>query len=119
MTTTLAVLDGLSVPLRALRLLSADHPALPAPTVSVSPVVPDRLELAFHTGRYGPPPMSAFETWREELGISPDTVTHRVLASGTWVLHAAGEYAGAQVELAAFADVSPDDVPSGDVGEAG
>ncbi|TSB26721.1 hypothetical protein FNJ62_10530, partial [Streptomyces benahoarensis] len=62
-------LADLSVPLAALRLLAADHPALPAVEVDVTPVFPRELTLRIHDD------FGAFETWRTALGISPEAVT--------------------------------------------
>ncbi|MFD3544454.1 hypothetical protein ACFWUW_02350 [Streptomyces sp. NPDC058655] len=91
-------LKGLDVPLRALRLLAADHPHLPAPAVSVSTIYPDRLELSFHDG------LGAFETWRDALRITPDRVEHSVHAGGrTQVLTAEVDYAGARLCLIGYA----------------
>ncbi|SES49647.1 hypothetical protein SAMN04487983_10878 [Streptomyces sp. yr375] len=96
-------LDDLAVPLRALRLLVADFGHLPAPTVSVSPIYPDRLELSLHCGLPG------FEAWRKALGVSPEDVTHHVQRDGqTRVLRTVAAYAGAELELVGYGDV---DVP--------
>ncbi|MFE9791339.1 hypothetical protein ACFYRL_06325 [Streptomyces goshikiensis] len=94
------LLAGLDAPLRALRLLAADHPDLPAPVVSVSTIYPDRLELSFHDD------LGAFETWRDALRITPDRVEHHVHAGGrTQVLTAEVEYAGACLSLVGYAKV--------------
>ncbi|MGW0833418.1 hypothetical protein [Streptomyces prunicolor] len=92
-------LDGLTVALRALRLLTLDFGHLPAPTVDVSTVFPDRLCLSFHDG------LSDFEVWRSALGIDPGTVVYREQSGGTRVLKASGVFAGAVVELTGFGDV--------------
>ncbi|WP_326729317.1 hypothetical protein [Streptomyces phaeochromogenes] len=93
-------LDDLAVPLRALRLLATDFGHLPAPSVQVSTVYPERLELAFHDDLPG------FEMWREALGIVPDAVTYREQGDGrTRVLRASVDHAGAVVRLTAFADI--------------
>jgi hypothetical protein len=93
-------LDDLVVPLRALRLLTADFGHLAAPTVAVNDIWPNRLELTFHGG------LPDFEAWREALGIDPGTVHHGTQSEGrTNVLRANVEYAGARVELVAYADV--------------
>ena len=93
-------LDDLSVPLRALRLLAVDFGHLPVSEVQVSTVYPDRLELRFHDD------LTAFEAWREAVGIAPDDVVYREQADGrTRVLRAFGDYAGAVLELIGFGDV--------------
>ncbi|WP_327691656.1 hypothetical protein OG870_27815 [Streptomyces sp. NBC_00461] len=94
-------LDDLSVPLRALRLLTVDFGHLPAPTVSISPIYPDRLELALHSGLPG------FEAWREALGVAPEEVTYRLQSDGqTRVLRTTVAYAGAELELVGYGDVA-------------
>ncbi|MGA6159302.1 hypothetical protein ACPEIC_38845 [Stenotrophomonas sp. NPDC087984] len=93
-------LDDLAVPMRALRLLAADFGHLPAPTVSVSPIYPKRLELSLHSGLPG------FEAWREALGIAPEEVDHHVHDGGrTRALCATVTYAGAVLELVGYGDV--------------
>ena len=93
-------LDDLSVPLRVLRLLMVDFGHLPAPTVNVSPIYPNRLDLSFHFGLPG------FEAWREALDITPDAVTYTVQGGGsTQVLRALVDYAGAELELVGYGDV--------------
>jgi hypothetical protein len=93
-------LDDLSVPVRALRLLAADFGHLAAPTIGVTTIWPDRLELSFHGD------LAGFEAWRDALNIAPDAVTHSTQSGGsTRVLLAFGQYAGATVKLVAYADV--------------
>lgn len=93
-------LDDLAVPLRALRLLAADFGHLPAPTVRVSPIYPDRLELSLHSGLPG------FEAWREALGIAPEDVNHWLQDDGrTQVLRTTVAYAGAELELIGYGDI--------------
>ncbi|MEV5338911.1 hypothetical protein AB0K93_10530 [Streptomyces sp. NPDC052676] len=93
-------LDDLAVPLRALRLLTERFGYLAAPAVAVTTIWPERLELSFHDDLPG------FEAWREELGIDPGAVTHSTQSSGrTRVLTASAEYAGARLELVAYAPV--------------
>ncbi|MFJ9902023.1 hypothetical protein ACIRVK_03775 [Streptomyces sp. NPDC101152] len=93
-------LDGLAVPLRALRLLVVDFGHLPAPTVGISPIYPDRLELALHSG------LTGFEAWREALGVAPEEVTYRLQSDGrTRVLRTTIAYAGAELELVGYGDV--------------
>ncbi|MEU5200724.1 hypothetical protein AB0G86_42900 [Streptomyces scabiei] len=93
-------LDDLVVPLRALRLLVTDFGYLPAPTVRVSPIFPDRLELSLHSG------LPDFEAWREALGIAADSVTCHVQSDGqTRVLRTVAAYAGAELELVGYGDV--------------
>ncbi|MBG0854342.1 hypothetical protein I2W78_21505 [Streptomyces spinoverrucosus] len=101
-------LDGLAVPLRALRLLVADFGHLPAPDVDLSRIYPDRLTLRFHEG------LDAFEAWREALAVPPEKVTHGVQGDGmTRVLKASTDYAGAVVHLHGYTDV-----PAADGGAA-
>ncbi|MER6556220.1 hypothetical protein ABT300_00390 [Streptomyces sp. NPDC001027] len=93
-------LDDLSVPLRALRLLAGDFGHLAAPAVRVSTIWPDRLELGFHGD------LADFEAWRDALGIAPAAVSHNVQSGGhTHVLRASAQYAGAALELVAYAEV--------------
>jgi hypothetical protein len=99
-------LDDMSVPLRALRLLAADFGHLPAADVDVSPIYPTRLHLRFHHD------LADFEAWREALGIAPDAVRHGTQSGGhTRVLRVDTQYAGAELELVAYAPV-PDPAPS-------
>ncbi|MFK0022471.1 hypothetical protein [Streptomyces sp. NPDC090798] len=94
-------LDDLAVPLRVLRLLAVDFGDLPAPTVSISPIYPDRLELSLHSGLPG------FEAWREALAIAPENVNYRVQSDGrTRVLRSTAAYAGAELELIGYGDVA-------------
>jgi hypothetical protein len=95
--------DALSVAVRALRLLAADFSHLPAPDVHLSTVHPRRLELALHGGheRHS---FAAFEAWRDALGADSSAVTFGLQANGsTRVLCVLAEYAGAQVNLTAYA----------------
>ncbi|WP_405536394.1 hypothetical protein OG787_24540 [Streptomyces sp. NBC_00075] len=92
-------LDGLTVPLRALRALAVDFPDLPAPTLEISTIYPSRLELALHQG------LGPFEVWRAALGIAADAVEFREQSGGqTWTLHALAEFAGAELKLIAYGD---------------
>ncbi|MEU9780918.1 hypothetical protein AB0H92_08115 [Streptomyces phaeochromogenes] len=93
-------LDDLAVPLRVLRLLASDFGHLSAPSVQVSTVYPERLELAFYDDLPG------FEAWREALGIAPDTVTYREQSDGrTRVLRTSVDYAGSAIRLTGYADI--------------
>ncbi|MEV7136679.1 hypothetical protein [Streptomyces tauricus] len=93
-------LDDLAVPLRVLRLLSVDFGHLSAPSVHVSTIYPERLELSFYDDLPG------FEAWREALGVAPDAVTYRMQNDGrTGTLSASVDHAGATVHLIAYADV--------------
>lgn len=93
-------LDGLTAPLRALRVLAVDFGHLPAPTVDVTTVYPDLLRLRFHDD------LCAFEAWREALGFDPDTVVCREQNAGqTRVLKATADFAGAVLELTGYGDV--------------
>ncbi|QIY63471.1 hypothetical protein HEP85_19880 [Streptomyces sp. RPA4-2] len=104
-------LEGLSAPLRALRLLALDFPDLPAPVVDVSSIFPDRLALSFHLSQGG---FTGFEAWRAALGIAPDAVDFHVQCDHrTGVLSARTEYGGADIELMGFTEVSADARMSG------
>lgn len=93
-------LDDLAVPLRALRLLVTDFGHLPTPSVHISPIYPERLELSFHSG------LPDFEAWRDALGVTPDAVTYREQSEGrTLVLKATADYAGATLELSGYGDL--------------
>ncbi|MFE4310614.1 hypothetical protein ACFRR6_31710 [Streptomyces sp. NPDC056891] len=97
---SLLTLADLSAPLITLRLLAAEFPHLPAPTVEVSPIYPERLELSFHDDFAG------FEAWREALNIAPESVVHRVQVGGqTGVLRVHETFAGAELELVGYAKV--------------
>ncbi|MFJ5259289.1 hypothetical protein ACIQAC_02260 [Streptomyces sp. NPDC088387] len=100
MSAETPTLDNLVAPLRALRLLAADFGHLPAPTVSLSPIFPNRLQLSLHEG------LMEFEEWREALGVAPDAVTYREQSGGrTRVLRASASYGGADLELIGYGDV--------------
>ncbi|MFE0651758.1 hypothetical protein ACFVZH_24530 [Streptomyces sp. NPDC059534] len=93
-------LADLSAPLLALRLLAAEFGHMPAPTVEVSTIYPERLELTFHDD------FAAFEAWREALSIAPESVVHRVQVGGqTGVLRVHATFAGAEVMLTGYAKV--------------
>ncbi|WP_328735447.1 hypothetical protein [Streptomyces bobili] len=92
----LLTLAGLSVPMRALRMLAAEYGDLPAPAVGVSTIYPERLELSLHKG------LGAFEVWRAALGIGPDEVEFGEQAGSIWTLQASALYAGAEVRLVAY-----------------
>lgn len=93
-------LDDLTAPLRALRLLAADFGHLPAPTIGLSPIYPNRLELSLHTGLPG------FEAWREALDAAPGDVEYRVQGDGrTQVLRTIAAYAGVELVLVGYGDV--------------
>ncbi|MBA4866281.1 hypothetical protein H1V43_34175 [Streptomyces sp. PSKA54] len=90
----------MAAPLRALRLLTAEYGHLPAPTVQVSTVYPDRLELTFHDD------LSDFEAWRGVLGIAPSSVEYGEQSDGrTRVLRAQVDYAGALLRLTGYATI--------------
>ncbi|MGW4980585.1 hypothetical protein [Streptomyces mirabilis] len=94
-------LDDLVMPVRVLRLLAADFGHLPAPTVGISPIYPDRLELSLHSGLPG------FEAWREALGVAPEDVNYHVQGDGrTGVLRSTAAYAGVELELIGYGDVA-------------
>ncbi|MFF3928167.1 hypothetical protein [Streptomyces hirsutus] len=91
------ILADLSRPLALLRLLTADHPDLPAVDIHVSSHYPNALEFAIHND------LGAFEAWREALGIDPAAV-RRNLQSGdmTMVLSATAEIADATVRIVGY-----------------
>ncbi|MFI8302586.1 hypothetical protein ACIF80_03860 [Streptomyces sp. NPDC085927] len=114
-------LEGLAVPLRALRMLALDFGHLPAADVRLSPIDPAQVELTLHSMTPdGDTEVSfaAFEAWREALGIAPDAVTFRVQGgSRTRVLRANCTFGGARVDLVAFADAPHTaDIPAGGAG---
>ncbi|WP_431041448.1 hypothetical protein ACQUSR_05775 [Streptomyces sp. P1-3] len=93
-------LRELEVPLRALRLLSAEFAGLPAPNVAVSTIYPKMLELAFHDD------LGAFEAWRAALRIEPHEVGYGEQGGGTTrVLEVETDYAGARLRLIGFGTV--------------
>ncbi|MEV6020958.1 hypothetical protein [Streptomyces sp. NPDC051997] len=92
----LLTLAGLSVPMRALRTLVAEYGDLPAPTVGVTTIYPERLELSLHKG------LGEFEVWRAALDIDPGQVEFGEQAGNTWTLIATAPYAGAEVHLIAY-----------------
>lgn len=92
----LLTLADLSVPLRALRTLAAEYGDLPTPTVGITPIYPERLDLSLHNG------LGEFEVWRKALDIRPEQVEFREQCGDTWVLKAFVPYAGAEVRLIAY-----------------
>ncbi|MEV8392833.1 MULTISPECIES: hypothetical protein [unclassified Streptomyces] len=101
-------LDALAVPMRALRLLTAEFGHLPAPCVDMSTIFPERLVLALHETEQTGGTLAAFESWRDALGIAPDAVTFAVQSDGrTRVLAAETRFGGAEIALRAFADTQP------------
>jgi len=100
-------LAEVSAPLLALRVLLAEFPALPAGSINISDIFPDRVDVTLHDD------MGAFESWRAALGIDPATATCDTQSIGrTWVLKASADYAGARICLTGFAAV-----PGADGGE--
>ncbi|MEU1477791.1 hypothetical protein [Streptomyces sp. NPDC005760] len=94
-------LDDLAVPLRALRLLAAEFGHLSAPTVAVSTIFPDRLELSFHDN------LAGFEAWRDALGIPPEAVVYREQSGGrTRVLTASADRADTVVDLVGYGEIT-------------
>jgi hypothetical protein len=92
-------LHGLSVPLAALEQLLADFPHLPAPTINITTIYPDRLELSFFDN------LSAFEAWRAALRISPQQVDCATQSSGrTWRLSTTTETGAATIRLVGYTD---------------
>ncbi|MER5399244.1 hypothetical protein [Streptomyces sp. NPDC002599] len=114
MSTETLALDDLAAPLRALRLLAMDFGHLVAPSVAVSTIYPDRLELTFYSS------LTDFEVWRQALGICPDTVIYREQnASRTHWLTASTEFAGTTLELTGYGDIDTPDPSPTVVGGAG
>ncbi|MFG2284835.1 hypothetical protein ACGFOU_01935 [Streptomyces sp. NPDC048595] len=94
------VMNDLAAPMRALRLLAADFPELPAVNVNVCTFAPDQLELVSHDN------LGAFEAWREAAGILPESVTYKEQSEGrTRVLCASTDYAGVHLRLVGFSDI--------------
>ncbi|GHJ23358.1 hypothetical protein [Streptomyces albus] len=90
-------LHELSAPVAALALLMASRCDLPAPTIHVTTVYPNRLELSFHDEP------TAFEPWCAALGIEPGTVVERTQEGGkTHVRTAVTSYGGATVRLVSY-----------------
>ncbi|MEK2475535.1 hypothetical protein [Streptomyces noursei] len=90
-------MSDLAVPLRALRLLAADFPGLPAMNVDVSTLFPNQLELVSHDG------FGEFEAWRSALGIRSESVEYTEQSGGrTRVLRAETDYSGARLRLTAY-----------------
>ncbi|MFF0448251.1 hypothetical protein ACFYT4_17895 [Streptomyces sp. NPDC004609] len=91
-------LGELKAPLLVLRMLAVEFAHLPAPCVSVSAVYPNRLDLSVHDD------LTAFEAWREALGLAPESVSYHEQSDGrTRVLEAQTQYAGAQLHLTGYA----------------
>ncbi|GAA3865733.1 hypothetical protein [Streptomyces lannensis] len=110
-------LDGLSVPLRVLRLLAIDFPHLTAPNVDVSPLYPQVLRLSLHESSCDS--FAAFESCRRALGIEPATVDFHTQSDGrTAVLKGCGVYGGADIELTAYAALPADDTAFAGAGGA-
>lgn len=100
-------MEDLTVPLRTLRLLALDFADLPAPTVHVSPIFAERLELSLHDD------LGAFEPWRDALGITRDAVDFHTQQDGeTWVLEAYTQFAGSTVRLIAYGEARDPKRPS-------
>ncbi|MFJ8990530.1 hypothetical protein ACIRQH_09165 [Streptomyces sp. NPDC102279] len=89
-------LAGLSVPMRALRTLAAEYGDLPTPTVGITPIFPERLDLSLHNG------LGEFESWRLALDIRPEHVELREQSGDTWTLRGTAPYAGAEIHLIAY-----------------
>ncbi|WP_432090908.1 hypothetical protein [Streptomyces sp. NRRL F-5630] len=89
-------LKDLNGPLAALELLFLEHPDLPAPTVGMSTIYPDRLRLDFHDDP------ADFEAWREALDADPATVVLHRWGTDGGALTVCSAYAGASVELIGY-----------------
>ncbi|MFI1948806.1 hypothetical protein ACH46F_33775 [Streptomyces virginiae] len=91
-------LREMQAPLLVLGVFAGHFWHLPAPTVSVSSVYPDRLDLDFFDAP------ADFEAWREALGIDPQLISEHVQRSGgNRVLTVDAEWGGAQLRLRSFA----------------
>ncbi|MGW2588100.1 hypothetical protein ACWCYZ_43805 [Streptomyces virginiae] len=98
--TTPMPLSSMGAPLMALRIFADEYRHLPAPTISISTVYPDLLELSFHDDADG------FEIWCEALRIRPGAVQHSVQRDGrTSVMKAATNYSGGPVKLISFSTI--------------
>lgn len=90
-------LTDLSGPMTTLRVLAAEHPGLPAPNISISPIYPGVLQLSFHDD------FGDFEAWREALGIDPLDVSWNLQGGETTaVLNARTLFAGATVAIVGY-----------------
>ncbi|MFD3544696.1 hypothetical protein ACFWUW_03595 [Streptomyces sp. NPDC058655] len=104
MTTAPIPLSAMGAPMMALRIFADVYRHLPAPTMSISTVYPDLLELAFHDD------LDGFEIWCEALGIPSRTVSHGVQRGGrTRVLKAETTYSGGRVKLIGYARITAPD----------
>ncbi|MFF4390750.1 hypothetical protein ACFY0G_28785 [Streptomyces sp. NPDC001552] len=93
-------LREMQAPLLVLGVFAGHFWHLPAPTVSVSSVFPDRLDMDF----FDTP--AAFEAWREALGIDPQTISEHVQGNGVnRVLEVEAEWGGARLRMRSFAPV--------------
>ncbi|MFE5517451.1 hypothetical protein ACFQ9Q_06890 [Streptomyces virginiae] len=93
-------LREMQAPLLVLGAFAGHFWHLPAPTVSVSSVFPERLDLDF----FDTP--AAFEAWREALGIDPQTISEHVQGDGVnRILTVEAEWGGALLRLRSFAPV--------------
>ncbi len=89
----------LAAPLAALRLLAMDFAELPAPSVKISPLFPNQLELSLYDD------LGLFETWRAALGIAAADVEFRELDAGRlWALRASCAFAGAELRLVGYGE---------------
>ncbi|MCQ4042991.1 hypothetical protein ACFOSC_13860 [Streptantibioticus rubrisoli] len=89
----------LSAPLTALRVLAVDFAGLPAPSVKISSVYPNQLELSLYDD------LGLFETWRAALSIAAADVEFIELNAGRiWMLRARREFAGAELMLVGFGE---------------
>ncbi|MER6517334.1 hypothetical protein ABT246_10745 [Streptomyces sp. NPDC001553] len=93
-------LREMQAPLLVLGVFAGHFWHLPAPTVSVSNVFPDQLDLDFFDAP------ADFEAWREALGIDPQSISTPVqLSKGNRVLTVEAEWGGAQLRLRSFTRV--------------
>lgn len=104
MNTPSTTLGAMMAPVGALMALASQFASLPGGQIRLSDIYPDRIDLSLHDD------LAAFETWRQALGIDPDTVTCGTQGNGrTRVLKAACDYAGARLHLTGYSDLPEQD----------
>jgi hypothetical protein len=85
----------------ALAHITAAMGHLPPADFALSPIYPDRLDIALHDN------LDGFERWRVALGFPASAVTY-VPRRGHMTLRATGPFAGATVELVGYAPPLPE-----------
>ncbi|MFI0718900.1 hypothetical protein [Streptomyces sp. NPDC021224] len=84
----------------ALAQITATLGHLPAADINLSPVFPDHLTVAIHDD------LGAFEQWRQALGV-PATAIDYAAHRHHMTLRAATPFAGATIDLVAYAPALP------------